>query len=86
MGFFDTLVVGCSLGRLGVLLCLLSGGMCIALVRGDAEPILITRQVILEPRTVRITVEGPDSDKLNVVSYRLTNDGTDAILMQLLLS
>ena len=45
-----------------LVLCLSAGGMCIALVRGDVEPILITRQAILGPRTVRITIEKVNSD------------------------
>ena len=55
-----------------LVLCLSAGGMCIALVRGDAEPILITRQaVLITADCYRITIEGYNSDLLDVASNRL---------------
>ena len=53
--------------------------------RCDAEqPELVSRQAVLEPRTILITIEEFNSDKLDVVSYCLLTIGAAYLVQRLL--
>ena len=62
-----------------------AGAAMSACNRCDAEqPELVSRQAVLEPRTIRITIEGFNSDKLGVASYRLVTKGAAYLVQRLL--
>ena len=60
-----------------------AGAVMSACNRCDAEqPGLVSRQAALEPRTIRITIELYNSDKLDVASYRLSTTGATYLVQR----